>query len=101
MEDYFKEPIEKKLFYNQFDEVSQIAYENDKEYYELEQEQCKASENLINFIKNKLADEEYSEFNKLVMNSELANGAKEQYVCYLFYKLGLSDGVQINKRFIK
>lgn len=101
MDDYIKEPVEKRLFYGQYEEVSQIAFERDEEYKSLEIELTEIFEEISNFIKAKISKKDEEKFYDLMMRCQLSQGAHEQYANYCFYKLGLADGIQLKQRFCK
>jgi len=101
MENYLKdEPVEEKLFYGQYGEASQIAFENDEEYKSLELELTEAFDKLDNFVKKKISKDDDKEFHNLIMGCQLSKDSHEQYANFCFYKLGLYDGIQLKKRFI-
>lgn len=101
MENYFKEPIEQKLFYAQYDEFTEIVLKKDKEYVGLESELFQANNELNKFVKEKLSEEEKITYNNLAVRCEVAYGAYEQYLNLCLYKLGMNDAIQIKTRFTK
>ena len=101
MDKFILEPVEKKLFYGQYEDLSQIAFETDKEYKSLEIELTEIFDMITDFMKAKIAVEDTQKFEELMMKYQLSQGAHEQYANYLFYKLGLNDGIQIKTRCCK
>ncbi|MBR3325263.1 MAG: hypothetical protein IKG14_04375 [Clostridia bacterium] len=101
MKNYLDIPIDEKLFKSQFEDYTAFVFKDHKEYMESDKEQIEADDKLCDFIKDKISEKDYSEFIQLLNQCEIARGGKEYVASFVFYQLGLSDGLQLNKRFIK
>lgn len=72
MEEYLKEPVEEKLFYSQYEDVTKSLVRRDDEYKEVEKEVLEMLEEVSTFVNNNVSSEKHKEFLEILNKCELA-----------------------------
>ncbi len=72
MKEYLKEPVEEKLFYSQYEDVTKSLASNDDEYKEVEKEMLKMLEEVSTFVNNNVSLEKQKEFLEILNKCEFA-----------------------------
>ena len=72
MEEYLKEPVEKKLFYSQYEDVTKSLASKDDEYEEVEKEMLEMLEEVSTFVNNNVSSEKQTEFIEIMNKCEFA-----------------------------
>lgn len=95
MEYYLEETAVNKLFTYQKDEFENQIIRKNKELKQADLGEGKATDNVLNMLKEMLDNNQYSNINSALIDYELAKEKHGDLLFYWFYKLGLSDGMSL------
>ena len=97
MENYLDISVIKKLFEFQKTEFENQIIEKDKALKEADLNERVLFNKISNYLKDILSEKEFENVSKIIDDYELAKFEHEDIMFYLFYQLGLADGIHFKK----
>ena len=90
-EDIFNMPILEQMYFYRKEQFEKQVYETDKEIQEYENKVCEISDEILDFLKNILSDDDYKKAFELFKTYDLAFGDEVYFWGKVYYKLGAND----------
>lgn len=98
MDEFFDKPIIEQMFTSRREDYEQSFFDNDKEVKDIDKNIVAKENDIDNFFKLFVKDEEkIKELNLLIIKYEMAMSDERDYWCLKYYKQGMIDMYKLLK----